>query len=629
MNPSHIKKLESKGIQYEQDSGLLKFTEVASFVRNNGKLVSSSSRESLEVIESGNSTVSGPIYPVLHAMTADKVTANKTYYPSSELMGDEMVGTGVYSWLYPYARPVILDHNEAGGMLGGGGSPALGRIKAAGIVEGAGYLSLVAEITDPTAIEKILDERYLTVSIGVSAESCKCSICGIDQREDWCDHVKGKLYPVKQKNGSQSQEQCYYIIGGIRAREISFVNVPSDDQAQVVIKDLGAEGMKAWGKQKGIMTRTESVEEQSKDTLSDLQAALKGFWFIESKQKDNITMPTPEVKEVEAEKPTTETTEQAPATETNNESITEFNSLEEILTELSELVQLKESGETVDSDRESKVMNAITKAGVSENHKIRVVITELEGKPLLNSKTDLEMINTENLDESVKTIIENVKNSTEQVDLSVNDSLLLLEALSSSLISERTKLDSDTLILNTELTAAKARISELETTEKGEMQLKLDEAATNVVTLTEAYKSLLVRFTAVESMRAKRGYAKNRPLEEVIEHLNSRSVESLQDSLNDLFTESVTTPGITVEPVNNPVVSSRTEGSGQAAVTDVTKLLKRLQKPKTESEDSTKTEDAPVEETAPVVTESDDESEDEVCFENGMMIIRKKQKSQD
>ena len=129
MNSTHLKKLEDKGIAFEKDLGLLRLTETATFTRSEGKLVSTRSKDSLELLEAKSSSkVTGPIYPVLRAMTGNKVTRNCTYYPLDELMGIEDIGTGVYSWLYPYARPIILDHNESGGMFGGEASPALGKI---------------------------------------------------------------------------------------------------------------------------------------------------------------------------------------------------------------------------------------------------------------------------------------------------------------------------------------------------------------------------------------------------------------------------------------------------------------------------------------------------------------------
>lgn len=100
--------------------------------------------------------------------------------------------------------------------------------------EGVGYIELTASITDQNAIQKIADNRYLTVSIGAETDAAVCSIC----KEDWaetgemCDHVPGEVYDGKP---------AFVIAGNLFYDEISFVSTPADPHAKI-IQISGADG---------------------------------------------------------------------------------------------------------------------------------------------------------------------------------------------------------------------------------------------------------------------------------------------------------------------------------------------------------------------------------------------------
>jgi len=93
--------------------------------------------------------------------------------------------------------------------------------------EGVGYIELTAAITDQNAIQKIADNRYLTVSIGAETDAAVCSIC----KEDWaetgemCDHVPGEEYDGKK---------AFVIAGNLFYDEVSFVSTPADPHAKIV-----------------------------------------------------------------------------------------------------------------------------------------------------------------------------------------------------------------------------------------------------------------------------------------------------------------------------------------------------------------------------------------------------------
>jgi hypothetical protein len=92
--------------------------------------------------------------------------------------------------------------------------------------QGLGHIQLVANVTDKAAVEKLLDGRYLTGSVGATTNKAVCSVC----RQDWteegrCDHKPGALY-----DGAK----CFIIAGELVYDEYSFVNMPADRHSQVL-----------------------------------------------------------------------------------------------------------------------------------------------------------------------------------------------------------------------------------------------------------------------------------------------------------------------------------------------------------------------------------------------------------
>jgi len=145
------------------------------------------------------------------------LTKNKTFYPANELEKAHR------TWVEPYERPVIRNHNEY--------DEPLGRVKEAIFKDsvlhpGQKTIELTLEIVDSDAIEKVLDGRYKTVSIGGSASRVVCSVCGKDLvKEGYCGHRRGQTYEGKE---------AHWILGDIEYHEVSFVNVPADEYAQVI-----------------------------------------------------------------------------------------------------------------------------------------------------------------------------------------------------------------------------------------------------------------------------------------------------------------------------------------------------------------------------------------------------------
>lgn len=182
-------------------------------------------------------------------------TSNKGFY-LPERMRD---GTG--SFLTPYPKPVLTHHDDFKDPIGRVVSARyvdlstrypindteLQRLSQGGLegkdlqsavqyilnnfddrddYEGLGYVELVAEISDPASMDKVLDQRYLTVSTAHSTDKAMCSVC----LQDWvadgmCDHEPGDSY---------EGVHAVLLPGEHIYSEVSFVNKPADRAARTV-----------------------------------------------------------------------------------------------------------------------------------------------------------------------------------------------------------------------------------------------------------------------------------------------------------------------------------------------------------------------------------------------------------
>lgn len=89
--------------------------------------------------------------------------------------------------------------------------------------QGLGHIRGTLKITDAEAIEKVLDERYLTVSTSMSSDSASCNICGTDWVENGpCEHKRGAIYDDKV---------CVLIPGNMFYDHLGIVNAPADPHA--------------------------------------------------------------------------------------------------------------------------------------------------------------------------------------------------------------------------------------------------------------------------------------------------------------------------------------------------------------------------------------------------------------
>lgn len=131
------------------------------------------------------------------------------------------------SFVNPFTKPVLKNHNSYSGE-------PMGRILQSyygpsALTDERSAIHLKARITDAEAIPKFLDGRYKTVSIGGTMGSVTCNICGKhilkDGKFKFCGHWKGETY---------KDQVCYWGARDIEYHEVSTVNNPADDYAQIM-----------------------------------------------------------------------------------------------------------------------------------------------------------------------------------------------------------------------------------------------------------------------------------------------------------------------------------------------------------------------------------------------------------
>jgi len=92
--------------------------------------------------------------------------------------------------------------------------------------EGLGHVQIIANITDEDAIQKFLDGRYLTGSVGATTDKAICSVCKQDWIEDGpCEHEPGNIY---------DDMKMVLIAGNFSYDEYSVANTPADRHSKVL-----------------------------------------------------------------------------------------------------------------------------------------------------------------------------------------------------------------------------------------------------------------------------------------------------------------------------------------------------------------------------------------------------------
>ena len=108
--------------------------------------------------------------------------------------------------------------------------------------DGSHFVRLQVAITDPVAIQKVMDKRYLTGSVGGRAGKAVCSISGEDLANV---DESGRPRPARFKRGQIYKGKLAYIdMQDISFKEYSFVNQPADSKSSVrTVKSSGSDSV--------------------------------------------------------------------------------------------------------------------------------------------------------------------------------------------------------------------------------------------------------------------------------------------------------------------------------------------------------------------------------------------------
>lgn len=171
------------------------------------------------------------------------------------------------SFMNPFKKPMLKNHDSYSEPLGRTKKAWFGPSK---LTDERSAIHLVTRVTDKDAIEKFLDGRYGTVSIGGSMGTVTCNICGKtilkDGKFKFCGHWRGESY---------KDQVCYWGARDIEYHEVSTVNNPADDFAQVVkVTVITDEDSNEDNKKGGNEDMAGTNSQQSTTTASDAREKL-------------------------------------------------------------------------------------------------------------------------------------------------------------------------------------------------------------------------------------------------------------------------------------------------------------------------------------------------------------------
>jgi hypothetical protein len=130
--------------------------------------------------------------------------------------------------------------------------------------KGSGVVTITGIITDPDAIKKVLDSRFLSVSAGHSSPVLLCSTCGDSLLE--CEHLPGKKYNEEGEPSEDSGQPCYAITGPMTYHECSFVNLPASPPARLV-NFSWTDSKENWSKDSIIATQVTGKKESVRNLV--------------------------------------------------------------------------------------------------------------------------------------------------------------------------------------------------------------------------------------------------------------------------------------------------------------------------------------------------------------------------
>jgi len=149
--------------------------------------------------------------------------------------------------------------------------------------DGSSFVRLQVAITDPNAIQKVLDKRYLTGSVGGRAGKAICSITGEDLAAESED---GRPKLIKFKRGQVYKGKLAFVdMQDISFKEYSFVNQPADSKSGV--RKAGNKDVKVENSSSDWVAKSSafvlSMNEEDIYSVEEHKSILKGLKSKESK----------------------------------------------------------------------------------------------------------------------------------------------------------------------------------------------------------------------------------------------------------------------------------------------------------------------------------------------------------
>jgi len=126
------------------------------------------------------------------------------------------------SFFTPYPKPILTEHDDEKSPVGRVIDAEFVPLAEPDETKPKSKIRIKGLITDSDAIQKVLDGRYMTVSIsGRPKTPPTCSICNEKAGMFGCkeDHIRGQVYDGKV---------CHLIFDELEYSEVSFVNKPAD-----------------------------------------------------------------------------------------------------------------------------------------------------------------------------------------------------------------------------------------------------------------------------------------------------------------------------------------------------------------------------------------------------------------
>jgi hypothetical protein len=234
------------------------------------------------VLDSANSNEKVSLLSEIDVTHSCIVNGNFGFYQ------DDKLRKSVDSWTKPFQKPVQVHHDSHKDPVGRNVGSVYRTISAAMMPQvqnasvrnsdfsyrGLGYIRNLVNTTDPDAVAKVLDGRYMTVSVGGETDSMVCSICTRDWLENGrCEHRFGNTY---EDYDTGEKKLAYWVGGNMMWDELSYVNNPADVFAIVHTREVSGDAkdqaLQVYNYKDVTVTDSQRVVDETHDRLFSLYA---------------------------------------------------------------------------------------------------------------------------------------------------------------------------------------------------------------------------------------------------------------------------------------------------------------------------------------------------------------------